>query len=80
MLRNTSTCSSQLTDTEFFGKFFNVPAYKCDYVIQTTTKDDFQNYTVIIENQFGKLEFNFSLESASEYIKKIVKHVLSVKQ
>ncbi|XP_052063840.1 hemicentin-1-like [Mytilus californianus] len=66
MLLNTSTCSPSVTKTDFFGNLFKVPSYKCVYWIQTTKKEDFQNYTVNIENQFGEIAFNFSLVSANE--------------
>lgn len=66
MLLETSTCSPDVSKKDFFGKLFKVPSYKCEYVIQTTTKDDFQNYSMNIANQFGEIAINFSL--VGEYI------------
>lgn len=60
----TSSCVTTVIKVEAFKQLINESSYKCEYVINNTTEDDFQNYTVLITNHYGQNTFNISLVSA----------------
>lgn len=61
-------CSSTVSKASFYGKLLDVSGFTCVYQIPNTREEDFQNYTVDIENKNGRQTFDISLVSSGKFV------------
>lgn len=62
----TNICTSSVFVAEFYQTYVDVDGYTCAWQIIHTHIDDFQNYSVKISNEYGSIDFQFSVVSASK--------------
>lgn len=61
-------CSSTVNKTSIDGQLLDVSGYTCVYQIPNTRVEDFQNYTVDLENKNGRQTFYITLVSAGKIV------------
>ncbi|XP_071181229.1 neural cell adhesion molecule 1-A-like isoform X2 [Mytilus edulis] len=59
--RSTMTRKSQIIETEFHNKMVYTKGYRCTLTIYKTKPEDFHNYTVTVQNEYGSSSFIIQL-------------------
>lgn len=62
--RFTMSKKSLSIQAQFHNRMVYTKSYRCDLVIHQTEPEDFHNYTVIVQNEYGSSSFNIKLQYA----------------